>query len=349
MNNAQEKRMRILAIEPAGFQGHKNFNSFFLRCLKSTGHVTFLCPTDYLESHLADSIIEIPETILRHNSKIGARWSAIRVLNYIFQNVRLDEYDAIVFLAYETISFSVRWPPNLKVFLFEHNNIENCLGSWIKTFCYNRLPRNAIHLVFQHKIAKYIRDTCNRKVFRIPHPYYRKDVNDSGGCSTTDIPTSSHNQKIIFSPSGSTPSRVQEELMNFASSTNGAFYAICKGTSDKRAAAWEVSPLFKDYEELMRRCYIVFLGAHFSYRVSGVAFEALSYGKPLVMIDSPFAQEMQVDYPHLIYPIKHVNDIKDLVIDHEKAKKDHHRFLYEHSFGAIQTTLTSALSKGSGW
>lgn len=329
----EREALRILAIEPAGF--HRNFNTFFLRCLGAIGHVTFVAHVGYLESCAVDSRIDIPAPLLRHKTKLGARWSAIRVLNYILRNAHLDDYDAIVFLAYETISFSLRWPKSRKVFLFEHNNIENTLGSRIKTFFYRNISSNVVHLAFQPRIAQHICDVYDRSTVHIPHPHYRRDVTDSGDCSDTPAPHRSEGRTIIFSPSASTPEPIQERLKKFASTTNGAYFAVCKGTPAEKTDAWEVRPFFDNYEDLMRSCDVVFLGTRFDYHVSGVAYEALSYGKSLVLLDCPFARELHDENPRMVFVINDINDILGVEINPEKIKEDYERFLREHSFDTI--------------
>jgi hypothetical protein len=296
-----------------------------------------------MESNTVDHRIDIPEPLLRHRSRLGARWAQTRALNYILNKVQLDDYDASIFLAYETISFSLRWPKKQITFLFEHNNIENALGSLIKTFFYRRLSPNVVHLAFQNHIAEYIRDACGRNVVHVPHPHYRNDVSDSGINSDTALSRRSEDRTIIFSPSGSTPSMIQDELKMFVSTTNGAHYAICKGKHAEKTDDWEVFPFFDNYEVLMRKCDMVFLGARHDYRVSGVAFEALSYGKAIALLDSPFARELNKSYPHLVFPIKTVGDILGLETNPEKMRGEHALFLREHSFDSVRANMIAAL------
>jgi len=345
---AEDKEtFRILAIEPGGFRGHRNLNTFFLRVLGAIGCVTFAAPEEYLDSCEVYCRINIPSQFLRYKTKFGARWSQFRVLNYILRNVSLDNYDAVVFLAYETISFSLRWPRSRKVFLFEHNNIENARGSRIKTFAYEHLSPNAIHLAFLHHIAKHIKDRSGRSATYIPHPYYRRDVSESGICSEFS-PSLSTERTIIFSPSASTPGPIQDKLKRFASEGQNSYYAICKGATEEKTDACEVRPFFDNYENLMRTCDMVFLGACFNYRVSSVAYEALSYKKPLLLLDSPFARALHNDYPHLVFPVKDMDEIPEVVIDREAIRREHAQFLREHSYDAVCGTMAHVLGRCVG-
>jgi hypothetical protein len=333
---------RILAIEPAGF--HSSLNGFLLRCLRTIGRVTFIAPAGYLESCPVDRRLDIPAPLLRHTTKLGARWSGMCVLQFIRENTCLDHYDAIVLLSYETIALFARWPRNRKVFLFDHNNIDNIRGSRIKSFCYRHLPRRAVHLAFQPHIAQHIRDTWGHRALLIPLPNCRCDVTDAGDCPPAIASPRARGRTLIFSPSDSTPRPFLDRLKTLAVASCGAYCVICKGAREEKTAAFETRPFFDDYDQLMRECDIVFLGMRFHYRVSGVAFEALSYGKPVVLLDSPFARVLSAEYPALVLPVDDVNDIPRVILDREKMNQDHKRFLREHSFNAVRDAMTQALA-----
>lgn len=334
--------LRVLAIEPIG--SHKSFNNIFLRSFRAIGHVTLVAPQGYLESCRVDARIDIPAPLLRHKTKVGARWSAIRVLHFIQRNICLKDYDIIVFLAYETISFFISWPRSRKVFLFEHNNIDNASDSWVKMFFYRHLLSKVTHLTFQKHIAQHIGDICGRRAVCIPLPCCRADVSDFGVLEKKNTMSKSFGKrKIVFSPSSSTPQSIQDELKKFVTREKDVYYAICKGKSIERSDAWEVQPFFEKFENLLSSCDIVFFGAHFDYRVSGVAYEALSYGKPLVLLNCSFARELHDEYPHMVFIIKEMADIQRIEINQEQIEKEQKKFLSEHSFDTVSSRIKSAL------
>lgn len=350
----QKSIPKILAVEPVGCDGHKSFNNFFLKCFNLLGCVTYVAPERFLDSCSVDSQICIPESLLRQTSKAGARLSGLRVLNYILKNISLENFDAIVFLNYETISFSVVWPKNRKVFLFEHN-IDSSRGNCIKIFFDDRISSNAVRFVLQKHIKEFLisnysnsRSRCeinkNRVVY-IPHPHYRPNMSSSNN-DQFFLPEFVLGKRItIFSPSGSTPQSVQDELKRIVSNEKGRFYAICKGESVIKSDYWEVQPFFQNYEELLRSCDMVFQGACFENRVSGVAYEALSFGKPIILLDCSFARELRREYPNMVLII---NDLKNILtltlnINLDKFKVDQERFLLNHSFSTISKIIKNSL------
>jgi hypothetical protein len=337
--------MKILCIEPIGFQGHLNFNKYILQAIGKIGDITLIAPAKYLTECSLSNRISIPESLTngQSRSKIGARVSQIRVINFILKKVCLDDYHAIIFLAYETISFCLRWPRNRNVYIFEHNNIENNHHNTIKRLFYRYLPASTRHFVFLPHIKEYIKQSAGRKAFHIPHPHYREDYYlepDKHKACSVSKPS---RRLVIFSPSSSTPRRFQKKLKFFVSTRTDKYYAICKDTVTRNAQAWESQPFFKDYEQVLSSCDLVFIAARFDYRVSGVAYEALSYGKLLVLFDTPFARALKSQYPSLVFLIQNIEDIAMIEFDPLLMRQDHGRFIRNHSIKAIKQALSTAI------
>lgn len=332
---------KFLLIEPVGFQGHENFNSFFLKIFNILGQVTFIAPIGYLDACSVVSRINIPVSMGGYRTKFNARWSQVCVLRYILKKIDLDEYDAVIFLSYETISLSIVWPKNSKTFLFEHNNIDNFLCSRIKKFFYKNLSKKNVHFVFQDYIAQYLADTYGKSAICIPHPYYR--TFDGAEHFLSENSSLKFDYPVIFSPSSSTPDCIQNNLKKNAQKWRTQYYIIFKGNFEEKTVGYESRPFFENYDELMQRCDFVFLGARFCYRVSGVIYEALSYGCPVILFKSPFAMELQKEYPNMVFLISSVDDIQWLVVDKEKIMEDHTRFLHAHDFESICVRVAKAL------
>jgi hypothetical protein len=335
MRAANAQGIRILAVDPVGPRGHRNFDTFFLRVLKRLGHVTFVAPQGYLDTIQADARIDLPFRCRGRRGRVSGRWTQVMALRHIQKRLALEAYDVIVFLAYETLSFCLAWSRKWRVCLFEHNNIENAYRSKIKSLFYRYLPSSTSHFVFQQHVGDYIRDRTRRSAKSIPFPYYRTDVTSSG----EEIARSSifrvREPVIVFSPSSSTPLSIQRQLRSFASKNMGRYFAVFKDTVACRTGAWESRPFFCDYEERLRSCDFVFVGSRFEYRVSNVAYESLSYGRPTIMFASSFSEALRKEYPHLVFLIQVVEDILGLKLNSERMLEEHGIFLRRHSFASV--------------
>lgn len=334
--------MKIFAVDPIGANGHRNFNTSILQVLRNIGELTFVAPHGYLSDSSVTLRIDIPQSLTRYRSKIGARWSQIRVLKFILKKINLDDYDAVIFLAYETISFCLCWPRNKKAFVFDHNNIENSYRSHVKRAFYRNLSKTVCHFVFLPYIKEYIEQNTQRRVFLIPHPHYREEAFKSPEKFLTSLTNKSDFPLKIFSPSGSTPKNIQQQLKSFVSICSDKYYAICKDVLVEKSSAWETRDFFVDYEQYLSSCDMVFVGAKFMFRVSGVVYESLSYGKPVILFNSPFAMELRNENPGLVFVIKDINEIQKVNVDLSIVKKAHGEFLRRHSFDAILSKMETA-------
>jgi hypothetical protein len=316
-----------------------------LQAIGGIGDITLIAPAKYLIECSVANRISIPESYTDEQSKsrIGDRISQIRILKFILRKVCLDDYEVIIFLAYETISFCLCWPRNRKIFIFEHNNIENSHSNIIKRTFYRYLPDSTRHFVFLPHIKEYIERCTRRKAFHIPHPHYREDYYLKPDKYIASSVSKPRGKLVIFSPSSSTPQRVQKKLKFFVSKRADQYYAICKDTANKKTQEWKTQPFFKDYEQVLSSCDVVFMSARFDYRVSGVAYEALSYGKGTVLFDSPFARALKNKYPSLVFPIQNLEDIAMIKFNPLLMNQDHGRFLRDHSVKAIKQALVNAL------
>ena len=92
----------------------------------------------------------------------------------------------------------------------------------------------------------------------------------------------------------------------------------------------------------MLGCDYVFFGSQYDYRVSGVVFEALSYAKPVVVLDCVFARELKKRYPHSIIIVHDISQIDSITVNPEEIYREHKRFVTEHSYDRIKSDLVQA-------
>jgi glycosyltransferase involved in cell wall biosynthesis len=335
--------VRILAVDPLGYKGHISFNGYFLRILRDLGRVALATFPSYHRHFDADTRIEIPERLASAPGapKLALRIRQFRILHHILRNLPLGEFDAIVFLIYETISFAVRWPRNRKAFLFEHDNLDSALRNRVRMHFFCRLPANAVHLPFLEHAARRIVGEFGRHAERILHPHYRYGVTVPSADDDTGAKVAG-GKKTIFSPCWSTPPATQAELKRFVSERPD-YYLICKGPHEERTQFYEQQPFFERYESLLRTCDMVFNGARFDYRASGCAYEALSHGTPVVLLDCPFGRKLRWAYPGLTFLIDNVAEFPRVTTEPRRAREDHAKFLREHSYEAIRDQLAEAL------
>jgi len=90
------------------------------------------------------------------------RFNQINIISQLLKNVNLQNFDIIVFLAYEEISVSLLWPNNNKTFLINHNNIDNVNKSFFKKVFFRLMPSNIVHTVFNDFSKRYLKRTFKK-------------------------------------------------------------------------------------------------------------------------------------------------------------------------------------------
>lgn len=340
--------MNILVVNPMAPDGHVKFDQEIIRSLRGIGTVTLAAPPGYLEDCEVDTRKHIDVPNIHTTSKIGARWSQIKALGYVLKNFRPESYDAVVFLAYELISFAVRWPTRIPVLLFEHNNIDEVSRSRIKKFVFKRFVNNNRHVAYEQYIADYLSKQLGKESFHVPHPV-TIDVSGSSDGVLVDWKMETANDQRpaplkIFSPSWRTPVAVQRELAELAKSSPNEFHAVIRGQDFEITANYEVRPYFEDFENSMRDADICLIGGRYDYRVSAIAYQALSINKTILMFDSPFARELLAQYPEQVFVINSTSDIPDMRSELNRVANSSKSFLYAHSPRTIKMSLENALS-----
>jgi len=340
--------MRILVIDHLGLRGHVNVNTVFLRALSEIGSVTLATFAEYHRHFTVADRIDIPDkhTPDKHvsgMSRISNRAKLMRSLSYVLQNAKMDDYDLTFFPCYEVISFALGWPRKYRAFLFEHG--EKIPRRWFKDICYKRLGNNVSHLAYMEHTADFITRNYGRRAYKIPYSYDRKGFSELPPENGTSLGGAPKRRKVIFCPSASNQKVMTDNLISLVSE-NDEYYLIAKGKVNQRGDSYELRTFFDDYEEQLRRSDYVFFGGQYSYRVSGPVFEALSYGKPAIILDCLFGRELKKMYPCSVILVSEIAEIKSIQIDHAGICEEHKRFLRDHSFERAKQELLGAFTSG---
>lgn len=335
--------MKILAIEPLGEKGHINSNGVFLRALRDIGDVTLATFAGYQGNFDCDKRVAIPDRFHGGDLKVGRRINGIRALRYVQRSTDLSRFDIVFFLCYEEVSLAATWPARPRTYVFEHNNLDAISRSRVKRFCYRRLSRQVVHIAYMRYIADHIQTEYGAQAYEISHPYYRSCNGDSGAeaghvpSGGTDRPTT------IFSPSGSTDADLLNRLTHFVSQRD-QYYLVAKAPHEQQGKCYRLRRFFDQYAREMEQCDLVFFGGRYSYRVSGIVFEAISFGKPAVVLDCRFARELQKTYPSSVITIRDIAEMDGIRPDHEGIRREQELFLQRHSYDRIKNELANVLA-----
>ena len=166
--------MKILLLDYISYPGHRTFNKIHIDALKSLGHELHLLGRKGQFDNIASAGIAdigiIPESLFRQwpLPAVTFRLQGIAALLWVKRNIKLNNYDIIVVLTYDILSFFVFRTPK-DVILINHNNVPQ-LWSKVKLACTRKLPKNYIHVALNQEMEQRLKELLpERKVYHIPH------------------------------------------------------------------------------------------------------------------------------------------------------------------------------------
>ena len=291
-------KLKLLVIQPQDVQ-HWNFDSLFIKAISNFGDVIFVGRSDYLTDENIKHRINLPNKFFGQGAKFNNRINNLRVIASCKKIQKRVRPDVTIFLSYDTISMLL-W--RSKAIICEHNNISNTRTNFLKRYAYSLLSKKLVSISLQNHIDRFIVDSCKRDSFVIHHPVQniKNDIKHNIRKNT--------DKTTLFFASGGIEELDTIAVKDFLLISQQHF-AYIKGNTDEEAHFYQMRKFFQNYYELMSVCdFIVVIAERYNYRVSGVAYEALSLGKPVILKKSLFSEELKSQYPDMVHIIKNMND-----------------------------------------
>lgn len=333
--------MKILLIDPDPQIGHIAFSRAFIEATQRFATVELLTTEDYATKLAIDCATRPPLPVPPPTGKIRTRLWNLKIARQTLREAR-GKHDAIIYLGFDLPTFTLYshlLPRRKPIWAILHHQID-FRGSRIKRIFFNNVAHHVHYLVLSNYIAQADVFTRNKRAWPIPHPYYSA-LQDACSSRATDAhqkaPTGKG--KLIFAPSRSN----QEEFMErLAELLEAGDRVLCRNPPRMQSDHFEKADNFQNYYELMAEADVVFVGARFGLRVSGVAFEALYAGKPLIMPTSGFALELKEQYPSAVHLLEYVNNLRDVEMP---RRHEINRFRKNHCPNAVANALQQIIEQ----
>jgi hypothetical protein len=288
--------MKILVIDFLEEPGHVPYNQMLLKSLGAEHEVCFASSPDYIrqvghpESQATSVVFPRWRDRLTFRLRQCLRYCKLRRSHF------LNEYDAIVFSSYETISFALTawlfW--RFKVLLIAHNNLDQLETSLVKRWFFRMIPDRVCHIGLADYIERHLAEDLRVRAGCIPHGYpgprSAEAAIHGGGAA---------DQRIrIFAPGRSVPPQALESLaLKLVPPERFLLMARTSSARLPEGLACVMKDGFENYQELLVSSDYVFIGGAFNYRVSGVFFEAMANGRPVILQSCRFGAEMKRCFP----------------------------------------------------
>lgn len=246
----------------------------------------------------------------------------------------------IIFSSFENVSFAFLkhiLPSKIPILCFLHYNIDDLLHRDILTRLVLAAGRkNVYFLAFEDflltQFTKLV-PTSKDRVFVIPHPI---ETGRSSPSATKEVvfTDATKNSLTIFVPSGSSDSRVVEELHKSVHALGVQVKVYSKFPREVDLGWFVGKPYFSDEEygrllDLADVIYIPF-SKDFGYRVSGPLFESIYRRKVVVTNRTPLTNYIWSRYPYTVYVVDNLPCRQDIFNAFAERRK--HENEYEHSW-----------------
>lgn len=283
--------MHILVIDYISPIEHINFDLIHIQSLLDLGHRLHLVGRkgQFLDfnSYKEVQITDIPDRfyIKRPVHSLSARVQGLLSLWWIKSHIGFGNYDLIIFLSYDILSFFT-FRTSVPVYLINHNNVDQ-LDNRIKLYLTKTLKPNYSHIALNEYMENKMKELLPKKnILFVPHGFLKPAdrmsrpsfLKDDGG--------------FVFCPvNRNYDAKLVSELINSP--------VVNNYIRDNRMTIFFKSQLIKEekenilpigmltdeeYDYMLTNAMAVLLpyGEDFKYRCSGILFECVARNTPIL-------------------------------------------------------------------
>lgn len=272
--------------------GHITINQFYLKNLASVDDV-LICGHHH-EGYFPH-VRHLPVVFLKDFRTLPRR---LMLAQKIFRLIRKLKPTTVVFLSYDLFTVprlskyceSVGVP----VYMFEHNTVPT---NPVKVTWQQYMGRHPVHMVYTDYMNAFF-EILGLRTLYVPHPllsYLAQGGVDS--FEVTEILARSHPRPVVFAPSGSCA------LSNFLRLVESLpdLYFVIKSNEKITLENLFVKPHFNDYRDIIELSDFVWVPFNRADKVSGVAFDALAFGKKVLVEKNTFGQFLKTAFPSNVF------------------------------------------------
>lgn len=286
--------MKILAIDYITLLGHRNFNNIHLESLLRQGHtVTYIGRKEALsveEQPGRINHIYLPDWVyLKKNlSHLYLRRNLIEIeiLFWIKKNINFEEYDRIIFLAYNVRSI-LFFRTKVDVYLINHSNVSK-LDNKIDFLLTKLISKRYVHVALNENIVKRMKELLpKRKIVYVPHGLITVPQEEKRPVFINE------GEEYIFCPVNSNYDKeLLKKVFNsklfieFIKQSGIQLYVKDKSLFFENGGVnvLRQRPSIEEYNYMLNHARAIILpyGKDFRYRCSGIFFECIAFDTPVI-------------------------------------------------------------------
>ena len=280
--------MALIVADTLSESGHSKFNDKIINWMAEDEF-------DYISFFSSDCSIDDTSASKRINfskNYLSKRYMIIYVLFQMLLHFRLIFLSFIndkkvILLSYEIYSFSLASHIyallGINVVVIEHNTVPDKKNK-IKSIFFSAISSNVKHLCLEQYISEYITCEFSKRTGFFSHPIL--------GEVTLNKTMDDVFYDYLFMPSSTVQSETADSIIELFIA-NPEQKLLMKDIGTLKANNVIKNDFFDDYYKLLMNARGVILPQDFSYRVSGVFYESLSYTNVIYMTPCIMAYELK--------------------------------------------------------
>lgn len=324
---------RIVLVDQDCSQGHIAFNRILIDQLSREYTVHPFTTHDYAVQLGQVPSMELPNSALRRNPP-GKRIRGLPTLSRSLHDAASSPTAAILFAGFDPITFpllSRLVADTAPLLALVHNHLQR-VHTRARAKYFALTDKRVTFLTLGKFVGSNLSREFGLDAQHVPHPYYVR------GRSSPPDPRP-RRATTVFAPSRSNEPRFLQSAIKRLEAVDRLDCRSPQPISDPRV---HVSDTFEAFHERLASADVVLWAASPKNRVSGVVFEALAAGTPVVIPRGPFASELRAGFPTAVHFLE---DLESFRCVPAMSPADHARFCQAHSPGAFGDALRDAVRR----
>ena len=314
--------MNILIIDILSPSGHVNYNKGIIRALREPENtISFWAQKDMVYKVCGSDNIEtkvIPdELFLNYSKKLSTSkfapiiWRYALMRWYKINASQINKFDYVLFTSAEPLVVAfISWRIKTRCGFIDHG-IGKIEISLLYKWSYKYLLRKNIDVItLEEYISEYVNKVIHKQTRILYHPIFVKDHISTP--SETD-------EDLIFAPSGGNDVEFIQDLYSKKGLISGKIKIVIRNSQFQYIGDRLIiysKPLQSDeYYDYMSKaiCILIPYEKTYNYRTSAIFFEAMTNGKPVIILRNNTLSHLAMKFPRVAFLINSCDEIENVL------------------------------------
>lgn len=336
--------MKLLISDFLFVNAHKSMNLDLIMSFASFASIDLISLNGYYDDEkegLISSGINVIDISLDRSKKgpIRSRLFSAKVMHLIGNQAKLEKYDMVVTLAYDTLALAagLKYFKGQKLAVFNHKNIDELTNS-VKRLVFSFYMNEIYHFVFEDFFRTYLISEINiaeERVFLVSHPIKSVNINNVDIKYDCVGMCNSNSEQFI------------DDVILMNDELAKAGKTVLLRSKNRKVSLSNVEIIsgylnYDEYDSLIQsgRTILVPLPDNYIYRLSGSIYDAIAHEKIVYTSSEFYVNDYGKRYPGICKRVSSAKELLKQLCDTSTPNYDSFkRFKDDHALGKVGTIL----------